>query len=285
MPVRGDPVRSSDGTTLGSWVLGQGPDLVVVHGAMQSAHSQLDLARLLAPHFRVHLMDRRGRGRSGAYPATVGTGVEVDDLLTVLDATDSRRVLGISSGALIAARVALATDRIERLALFEPPLAVAGSVPLERLGDVDDALRRDDLPTAMSVAMRVAEMGPPVFFRMPAPLLRAVSRRSLARDRKRPRSDARPALEALVRALRADFAIVREQADRATDFTAVRADTLLVAGTATRPYLRTAATTLAGAIPHSELVELPGTNHGVTQNHADYGRPERIAPHLLRFFR
>lgn len=41
--------------------VGSGEGIVLVHGAMQNGHSQRDLADLLAPDFRVHLMDRRGR--------------------------------------------------------------------------------------------------------------------------------------------------------------------------------------------------------------------------------
>ena len=40
-------VNSADGTPLGILSLGNGPGVVIVHGAMQSATSQLDLAGLL----------------------------------------------------------------------------------------------------------------------------------------------------------------------------------------------------------------------------------------------
>ncbi len=55
---------TADGGPIGWWTLGHGPDLVVVHGAMQSGRSQWDLAALLADRHTVHLMDRRGRGAS-----------------------------------------------------------------------------------------------------------------------------------------------------------------------------------------------------------------------------
>jgi hypothetical protein len=41
---------------------------------------------------------------------------------------------------------------------------------------------------------------------------------------------------------------------------------------------------LSRITPGGRLVTLPGTNHGVTQNRAQWGRPERIAPALLNFF-
>ena len=68
MPLRPGTTTGRDGVDLGWTSLGQGPGLVIVHGSMQSGRSQLELAQLLAPHFTVHLLDRRGRGRSGPYP-------------------------------------------------------------------------------------------------------------------------------------------------------------------------------------------------------------------------
>src|SRR6478735_8748922 len=132
---RKDPVRTGlsthvgaatadDGTELGWISVGQGPGLVVVHGAMQSAGSQRELAELLADRFTVHLVDRRGRGRSGPYPQPAAdtmrwTDLEVGDLSTVLVATGASAVLGISSGAIITLRAALTDPAITRMAIFE----------------------------------------------------------------------------------------------------------------------------------------------------------------------
>ena len=60
-------VTSKDGTTIGYRQLGQGPGLVVLHGAMESAQSHTQLAVALASSFTVYLPDRRGRGLSGPF--------------------------------------------------------------------------------------------------------------------------------------------------------------------------------------------------------------------------
>src|SRR5690606_1802032 len=92
--LRPGRTSASDGTPLGWLSVGAGPGLVVVHGAMQSAHSQVDLARLLARHHEVHLVDRRGRGMSGPYPPSADhLRTEIEDLATVLAATGARDVL------------------------------------------------------------------------------------------------------------------------------------------------------------------------------------------------
>ena len=58
---------SRDGTAIAYERSGQGPALILVDGALCSrAFGPMPkLASLLAPHFTVHVYDRRGRGQSG----------------------------------------------------------------------------------------------------------------------------------------------------------------------------------------------------------------------------
>lgn len=279
--LRPGRATAPDGTTLGWLSVGTGPGLVVLHGAMQSAQSQLDLARLLAHRHEVHLVDRRGRGMSGPYPPSADhLRTEVSDLATVLAATGARDVLGISSGALIALQAAPTTPAIGRVAAFEPPLIVDDPARLELAEQTRREIGAGALPDALVTAMRAAEMGPSALLRLPRPILRSLARRMLAR----PAKDGLPAVRDLARALAADFAIVAQSAERLDAFTSVTAPVLLVDGTRTRPYLRTAIDVLAQAIPGAQRVSLPGTDHGVTQNRKQWGRPDRIAPVLLDFF-
>ena len=266
-------IDAADGTTLALHSLGTGPDVVIVHGAMQSGESQRDLAMLLADRFRVHLLDRRGRGESGPLPVPPTPALAVADLRTVLNATGARRVMGISSGALIAARAALVDERIKRLALFEPPLSIDGSMRLDRADEILTAVARGDLARAAAIGMKVAEMGPAWMFGLPLPILALASRAMLRSPERRRMAEAMPD----------DFVIVTANADRAGDFAAIRASTLLIDGTATRPYLRRAVATLAATIPGAQHVELPGQWHSVTQNSDEYGHPQFVAPELATF--
>ena len=285
-PLRPGITSAPDGTDLGWISLGQGPGLVIIHGAMQSALSQLELGQLLAPHFTVHLLDRRGRGRSGPYPADGSrTQAEVDDLAAVLDATAATNVLGISSGALIALRAALTvTPGIAKAAIFEPPLAVAGSMRLDLIDRFMQESDADDTVNAMVTGMLAAEMGPALFRRLPRPALRGMTKRMLARDDAHGLPPGQPHLRQLARLLRIDLQIVAENADRISDFSAISTPTLLIAGTKTPRYLQTAVSALAAILPNSQRIELEGTNHSVTQNREQFGAPEKIAPSIARFF-
>lgn len=273
-PAALSTVRTDDGALLAFHSIGDGPDLVIVHGAMQDGASQRDLATALAGDLRVHLVDRRGRGSSGARDAVATTAREAADLRAVLDATGARNVLGISSGAIIAVRAALAGTEIDRLALFEPPLSIDGSMRLERLPEFDRAVADGRLATMAALGMKLAEMGPSWMFGLPVPMLALVSRGMVRK----------PRMRALAEALPDDVAVVRENADRLGDFAAVDVPTLLIDGTATRPYLRTATAALAAVIPGANHVELPGLWHSATQNTDEYGHPEIVAPMLREFF-
>src|SRR5438105_8360744 len=98
---------AKDGARIGFHSYGSGPGVVLLHGAMQSAVSQRDLAQLLAAEVTVHLVDLRGRGLSDPYAPGFTIASEVDDLAAVLAETGSRSVMGVSTGALIALRAAL----------------------------------------------------------------------------------------------------------------------------------------------------------------------------------
>lgn len=271
---------AADGTRLGWLSVGEGPGLVIVHGAMQSARSQLDLARLLAGSRRVHLVDRRGRGLSGPIGAAGPyTGKEVDDLAAVLSATGARDILGVSSGALIALRAGLVVPSIDRIIAFEPPLSIDHSVRLDLLDRFLAELTAGDRPNALVSAMLAAEMGPPPLLKLPRAVLRMMTRPMLNGATKPgdvPISD-------LVTALRVDMRIVAENAERLQDFAEVRNRTLLLDGTKTRPYLRTATAGLAATIPNSRRISLDGTNHSVTSNRAQRGKPDLVAPVLAEF--
>ncbi len=288
LTIRRGHAVASDGVPLGWLSIGAGPGLVVVHGAMQSAHSQLDLARLLARNHEVHLVDRRGRGMSGPYPRPAEhLRTETDDLARVMAATGARDVLGISSGALIALR-AMPSTPVRRVAAFEPPLVLRDPGRLDLLARTRRELDADAVPDAMVTAMRAAELGPAALLRLPRPLLRALARRMLSA---KGRSDtetgvdvSQPPVRELAYALDADFAIVAECADRLDVYRHIQAPVLLVDGTRTRPYLRAAVEALAAAIPGARRVSLPGADHGVTQNRKQWGRPEKIAPVLLDYF-
>src|SRR5690242_9434089 len=94
---------SRDGTTIAYSVLGSGPALVLVDGALCSrAFGPMPgYAKALADSFTVYWYDRRGRGESSdSPPFTIQK--EIDDLAAMLQVAGGNAcVFGSSSGAAI----------------------------------------------------------------------------------------------------------------------------------------------------------------------------------------
>ena len=89
-------VTSKDGTIIAYEQSGQGPALVVVGGVLGDHHQQAGLAALLAEHFTVYNIDRRGHGESG-FTAPYAVEREVEDLNALItEAGGSAFVYGTS---------------------------------------------------------------------------------------------------------------------------------------------------------------------------------------------
>lgn len=116
-------VSSLDGTEIAYRVAGEGEPLVLVHGAATSSADWVFAMQHLRERFTVVSMDRRGRGRSVDVDE-YSIEREAEDIVAVLDAVGAELLAGHSYGALCAILAAQHTDRLRRLVLYEPPIAV-----------------------------------------------------------------------------------------------------------------------------------------------------------------
>ena len=99
-------MRTADGVEIACEVSGQGPPLVLVHGAGSARWGFSFLRPYLESRYTVIAIDRRGRGDS-----TDGDGYAVEPLL-----------FGHSYGALVSAGAAALIEGLPRLVLYEPPM-------------------------------------------------------------------------------------------------------------------------------------------------------------------
>lgn len=146
--------RSADGTAIGFYQMGQGPALILLHGAGQTAENLRSLAGGLAGAFTVYVPDRRGRGRSGPYGQFHGLGTEIEDLSALLDVTGARCVFGLSAGAVIAIETALTRPQIAKLALYEPPLSFNGVQHASWVSRYERELQAGKLGSALITVMK-----------------------------------------------------------------------------------------------------------------------------------
>lgn len=272
-------VRSADGTTIGYRSLGRGLALILVHGGMLASQHFTKLAAALAAEFTVHVPDRRGRGLSGPHGGDFGVGKEVEDLQALITATGASRVFGLSSGALIVLRTALVTPALDRIALYEPPLSIDGSVPTDWLARFDREIAAGKSAAALVTGMKGLAAEPSLFSRIPrfalVPLLTVGARLQGGG------SPEDVPVAALIPTLHFDLQVVREMADTATDYAALDARVLLLGGTKSAEYLGLALRKLAEVLPRAQSLTLPGVGHSGPE---DDGAPLVVAQALREFF-
>jgi pimeloyl-ACP methyl ester carboxylesterase len=89
---------SADGTELAARRYGQGPPLVLVHGAVADENEWNAAGALLARHFTCYAVSLRGRGRSG-HSDDLSPDRLVEDVVAVADSVGAPvRLAGISGG-------------------------------------------------------------------------------------------------------------------------------------------------------------------------------------------
>ena len=276
-------VVSKDGTTIGYRQLGGGPGLVVLHGAMESAASHMQLAEALADSYTVYLPDRRGRGLSGPHGKPYGVREDVEDLDALLAKTGAHDVFGVSSGAIICLEAALALPAIQKAAIFEPPLMVDGPAPTAWLTRFDDEMARGKVAAAMITGMKGAEIGPPMLNLIPRWLLERMTTMMMASEDKKASGDD-VTMRMLAPTLHYDFQLVIEMAGPLERFRAVHAEVLLLGGSKSPAYLTRAVDALEKVVPHVRRVEFPGLGHEASGNADRRGHPDQVAQELRRFF-
>lgn len=284
-PYTTGSVTSRDGTTIGYRQLGHGPGLVLLHGAMESATSHMQLAAALADAFTVYLPDRRGRGLSGPYGEGYGMQKEVDDLGALLAKTGVRDVFGVSAGGLICLQAALTLPVIRKVALYEPALIVDGSLSTAFLARYDRELAEGKVAAALVTGMLGAQMGPPILNAMPRWLLERLTNKGMASEDKTAKAGD-VTMRALAPTLHYDFHLVAAMNGTLESFRAVRAEVLLLGGSKSPAYLKGALDALETVLPHVERIEFPGLDHGGSSDASSTnrgGKPELVAQALRRF--
>jgi len=270
-----------DGVTLGWYSVGSGPGVLVLHGSMESAVSHLELAQALSDQFTVHLLDRRGRGLSGPYPASYDVRSEVADVRAVLSATESVNVFGVSSGAIIALEAA---SFVKKAAVFEPPLFPSATSPAAALAQLDASLATGDVPDAMVTGMLAAEMGPAFLRRLPRPLLRGLTSMGIRQDARRGGAEGYVPMGDLGPLLHYDFTLSAQASGSFDRYAGITADVLLLNGTRSPSFLRESVASLARVLPSARHVLLEGLDHGASGNANRRGKPSVVASVLRAFF-
>lgn len=241
-------VRSTDGTAIAVWADGDGPPLLLVHGALNDHTTDRPFIEELRGSVTTFAMDRRGRGASGDGP-DYAIEREFEDIAAVIDAVAARTeqavsVWGHSYGADCAMGAAARTDNVARLVLYEPGLGFTCSDSvLEAIEAVDHAVAAGDLEGALLTAFRgIVEL----------------TEDEIAFVRSSPAWPARlAAVPVLPREIKAEVDWVYQSGQ----FDTVNAPTLLLSGAESSPAQQEATRRAAAAIPDARVRTLDGHSH------------------------
>ena len=276
-------VRSADGTTIGFRRYrapgATGPAVVLVHGGMQAAQHLSKLAASLSDEFEVYVPDRRGRGVSGALAGENIEARQVEDMQAVIAASGASRMFGLSAGALVTLRTALVTPALSRVALYEPPLSVNGSAPVDWVPRYEREVAAGKAGAAVISALKGLRTEP-LFARVPRFALAAFF--TVASPVLAAHAEGEVSIRELVPTLRDDMRLIDEVADTIDDYSRLTADVMLLGGSKSPAYLHTALDELERVLPDATRVTFESLGHSGPD---DDGDPARVAEELRRFFR
>jgi pimeloyl-ACP methyl ester carboxylesterase len=248
---------SKDGTEIAYWRDGQGPPLLLVHGALSDRMAWALVQPLLAKRFTVYAMHRRGREGSGP-PVDHDLEREFEDVVAVIDAIgEPVHLLGHSGGAICSLGASLLTDRIRSLVLYEPPFADPNMRPV---GDQIAGLVKRGKPEDAAVTFFQVAVGVPDD---QLALLRA--------------SPLWPNIVVLAETLPSELGAFLGYTFDASRFAPLDLPVLLLVGGDSPPHLRYVSEELARVVPNAQLVELAGQQHGANLTAPDLFASEVIA--------
>ncbi len=268
---RHSTVVAGDGTALSVLTVGEGPGVVVVGGAFRTAHDYLRLAAALAGSATVHVLDRRGRGGSGPPGPSYGLDQECADLLAVAGATGARSAFGHSFGGLVVLETAARSSVFDRVAVYDPGVAVAGSIPAGWLPGYRRLLDAGDGRGAFAHFVRGSGGAPAFVTHLPTWYLSLVLRFAV-------RGETWRRYECLLETAYHEHAEVdRADTGSVERFATVTAETLLLGGSRSPAALSSALLpTLAAVIDRSSVEVIEGLDHFAPDEKA----PEAVAQRL-----
>lgn len=269
--------------TLPYTTIGNGPAVVLIHGAFECAASHKDLADALSKHFTCVLYSRRGRLDSPPHPADYSMATEVGDVRALMAVTGAQLLFGVSSGALIALETVRALeasgekDKVKKLAVYEPALKIKDNVDISGVAQYNAEIAAGREDKAMISAMFITQMGPSVFNYVPRGLLEWLVRKGMEKEEKAKKAETAkpkgkeevkddklkmPTLREYAPTIGFDFQLVQELADSLDNYKTLVTPVLIMGGDRSPAYLKTGVQELEKVIPNHKRVELKGCDHG-----------------------
>jgi pimeloyl-ACP methyl ester carboxylesterase len=255
-------VTSKDGTPIAYWRSGEGPPLVLVHGATADHSRWAPVLPAFERHFSVCVVDRRGRGCRGD-SEEYALEREFEDIAAVVDSIgEPVNLLGHSYGAVCALEAALLTRNVRKLVLYEPGMNVTGEeiYPPGFIDRLDALLEVEDRDVVISTMFRD-------LVGMPQEEVEYLQSLPAWQERVK-------AAHTVPRELRADEAY-RFDPERFGD---LMVPTLMLEGSDSPAFLKAADKAVDETLPNCRIVVMPGQGHAAMDTGTDLFTTE-----VLRF--
>jgi pimeloyl-ACP methyl ester carboxylesterase len=226
----------------------------------------------LAKDFTVHIMERRGRGRSGPQGDDYGIDRECDDLIALQAVTGATLLVGHSFGGLIALETARDNPVFESIAIYEPGVSIDGSIPMGWIPPYEELLDRQRHLDAFAVFSKGT--GPDKGRRTPLWLMKLMLPLFVSPDR-------RSKMFTLLQQNALEHRAVGACDNHLASYSAIQARVLVMrGGRSGSDWVKLSTTRLAEILSRAESQEFAALDHfGI-----DQGDPESVAATTARFF-
>lgn len=278
-----DFVTSKDGTRIHFRKWGTGEGLVLVHGAMMNSEDFMQLGELMSDKFTVYIPDRAGRGLSEEH-MEYSLQKEVEDIQALLSKTNTTNIFGLSSGAVITLQTALSYPKLKQMAIYEPPLLTAKSMPfLNKLKeDYQNAMSKQQYTKAfVSIIKHTGDEGAfvksiPDFILVPL-MKMYIKIQSVKRAGNNEES-----LLSRISAMNYDLRLISQSTEIMNQLNKIKVGILLLGGDKSVIFLREILNEISLFLPEAKKKILPKAGHSEALNE---GKPEIIAGELKAFFK
>lgn len=263
-------VISRDGTVIGYQSIGQGPGLILIHGALSSSNDLTKFAQELSDSFTVHIIDRRGRGISGPQGIEYSIIKESEDIQVIQEATGATHVFGHSYGGLVALETA---QSFTKIALFEPGVSI-NSLPTDWdwISQYEEAMDRKDFREAFTRFVRGAGHSP--LTRMPNWYAKFILRMVI-------RGNSWLKIKELLPTNLNEHKEVQRLESTYNNYQIINANVLLISGEKSPETVHQMIEVLNQTIPQTQTLILPKLHHLAPCNEHS---PIEVANHVKRYF-
>jgi len=267
-------VLSQDGAKISYLTMGSGPSVLVIPGALSMAADYAAFASALAEHFTVHIIERRGRGKSSPQGDDYSMIKEREDVFALQQKTGASLLVGHSFGGLVALEVARNNPSLTKLAVYEPGVSIDGSIPMDWMSGYEKKLAEKKYLDAfvefsLGVGPERARNTPPWLMKLLLPLFLSSHERKLM-------------LGLLPENLREHQEVARLDSSY-ENYREIAADVLLMyGGKSNTTWVDLSMKRLAVALPRSETKEFPKLDHFGIDKKAPRDVAQAVSAYFLK---